>query len=299
MSDSDEYSKSYGLLSSKASSKNKREIEREIEDKEYLPVILKRNDESTRHPDDVLERAIAEGLEQHKRSAASLYLSAISAGLILGFAGMCVALVAQIFHESDNLLYERISMALVYPLGFIICIMSGTQLFTEQTATAVYPFLDREVKFRSLVMLWVIVLLGNFTGTFLSSILIYLSDDVIQASAGFIDIYKHIIDYSFLDIFISAILAGWLMAQGGWLILATPPTSSQIVCIYIVTFVIGLGGLHHSIAGSAEVFTGMFHSGDYDVAGIMKFLTSSVLGNLIGGSVFVGILNYAHIRKTR
>ena len=89
------------------------------------------------------------------------------------------------------------------------------------------------------------------------------------------------------------------MAQGGWLILATPPTSSQIVCIYIVTFVIGLGGLHHSIAGSAEVFTGMFHSGDYDVAGIMKFLTSSVLGNLIGGSVFVGILNYAHIRKTR
>ena len=89
------------------------------------------------------------------------------------------------------------------------------------------------------------------------------------------------------------------MAQGGWLILATPPTSSQILCIYIVTFIIGIGGLHHSIAGSAEIIGGLLLSEDPHYKSAFITLFASILGNLVGGSVFVGILNYAHIRKTQ
>jgi formate/nitrite transporter FocA (FNT family) len=87
----------------------------------------------------------------------------------------------------------------------------------------------------------------------------------------------------------SAVIAGWLMALGAWLILATPPTLSQFVCVYIVTFLIGLGGLHHSVAGAAEV----------TVAQAARFIGWALLGNLIGGSLFVAVLNYAHIRQTR
>lgn len=78
------------------------------------------------------------------------------------------------------------------------------------------------------------------------------------------------------------------MAQGGWLVLATPPASSQILCIFIVTFIIGLGGLHHSIAGSAEIFSGFFHHNDPDYTGSISFLVSAILGNLVGGSFFCG-----------
>lgn len=276
-----------------------RGLERETEDQSFIPVIIKRNDESVRHPYDTLEHAIHDGLNQHKRSKTSLLLSSIAAGLILGFAGMCVALATQFFPASEGAMMNRLATALVYPLGFIICIMSGTQLFTEQTATAVYPVLDRKVKFRSLIRIWTVVLTGNLIGTLISSVLLFMADDVIGASHGFIEIKNHLIHFSFGQIFISAILAGWLMAQGGWLIMGTPHGSSQLICIFVVTFIIGVGGLHHSIAGSAEVFAGVLHSPSPDLLGAFKFISSAVLGNLIGGSFFVAILNYGHIKKTQ
>lgn len=274
-----------------------RHSEKKEEDRSYVPIIIKRNDESIRHPYDTLVKAIHEGGKQHIRSKGSLFLSAMAAGLILGFAAMCVAIVAQIIPDTVDPMIERLGMAVVYPLGFIVCIMSGTQLFTEQTAMAVFPVLDKKKTISSLLILWVIVLGGNLFGTLCSSFLISLAEGVIHAKEGFVQVAHHITSYSALEIFISAILAGWLMAQGGWLILATSPGTSQLICIYIVTFIIGLGGLHHSIAGSAEVFSGMIYSDSISFALCFKFLSSSVMGNLIGGSFFVATLNYGHIKQ--
>lgn len=279
--------------------KTSRGKERLKEDLDYVPVIIKRIDEAVRHPDDILEKTITEGLEQHKRFGISLFLSAFAAGLILGFAAMCVAIVLQIFPRSDNALYSRLATAFVYPLGFIICIMSRTQLFTEHTATAVYPILDKKASFQSLLNLWIIVLIGNLCGTFTSSLLISMSDPVIQAKEGYISVANHLMQFSFYEIFISAILAGWLMAQGGWLVFATSQANSQILCIYVVTFIIGLGGLHHSIVGSAEIFYGLLQSNTANYYGALKFLISAVLGNLVGGSLFIAVLNYGHIKKTQ
>ncbi|RLA64524.1 MAG: formate/nitrite transporter family protein [Epsilonproteobacteria bacterium] len=273
-----------------------RSKEREIEDITYTPVIIKRIDETIRHPDDTLARVIEEGLEEIRRPFLSLFLSALAAGLILGFAAMSVALASQLV-PPDTIL-NRFVTAFVYPLGFIICIMSGTNLFTEHTATAVYPILDKKEPIKKLFRIWIIIIIGNLLGTFLSACLITLADPVINAKLGYIQVASHLINYPWESIFISAVLAGWLMAQGGWLIQALPSSSGQIMTIYIVTFIIGIGGLHHSIAGSAEVFTAALLS-DINIEHIFKFLGAAIFGNLIGGSFFVAILNYGHIKKTR
>jgi len=278
--------------------KTERSKERIVEDKSFVPVIIKRNDETIRHPDDILEMAIEEGLIQHKRTHLSLFISAIAAGLILGFVSMCVALASQFMSQDHNFILKRLTIALVYPLGFVICIMSRTQLFTDHTATAFYPVLDKKASIKSLFLVWFYVLLGNLLGTLTSTFLIYLSEAVIGAEPGYVIVADHLIFYKFPQIFISAILAGWLMAQGGWLVLATSQASAQIICIYIVTFIIGLGGLHHSIAGSAEIFSGIFHAQIPNYLGSFKFLVGAILGNLVGGSLFVASLNYAHIKKT-
>ena len=116
-----------------------REVERKEEEREFTPVIVKRTDEALKHPDDILEKAINEGLEQLQRPFLSLLLSALAAGLILGFTAMSVAVV-----ESQSLIFfgndaNRLSTALVYPLGFVLCIMSGTQLFTEHGLSDTRP----------------------------------------------------------------------------------------------------------------------------------------------------------------
>lgn len=281
------------------SEKTHRAIKREREDENFVPVIVKRVDQTSRHPDDVLEKAIDEGLEQHRRSNISLLLSSISAGLILGFAAMCVSLASQFYNGDENSIYNRLAVGLVYPLGFIICVLSGTQLFTEHTATAVYPVLDRKASLLSLLRLWGIVIAGNILGTSVSSYLIYSANSVIMAEAGTLEVFHHFIKYSFSEIFISGILAGWLMAQGGWLLLITTSTSAQIFCIYIVTFIIGIGGLHHSIAGSAEIFGGLLLSQSPQILESCISIGAAIVGNMVGGSFFVAVLNYSHIRKTQ
>lgn len=276
-----------------------RSVERKSEDEDYIPVIIKRSDETVRHPDDVLEQAIEEGLEQVNRPFLSLLLSSAGAGLILGFTAMAVAVMATLTSSQDNPLLLRLSMAFVYPLGFIVCIMSGTQLFTEHTATAVYPFLANKVGAKQLLRLWVVVILGNIIGALGSAGLLVLADEVIMAREGYILIGHHLVGYNNSTLLVSSLLAGWLMALGGWLVLVTSPALSQIICIYIVTFLIGLGGLHHSIAGSVEMFTALFISDEYTVMQALRFIGVALGGNLIGGSIFVAGFNYSHIRRTQ
>ena len=77
------------------------------------------------------------------------------------------------------------------------------------------------------------------------------------------------------------------------------PTLSQMAAIDIVTFIIGFGDLHHSIAGSVEIFTAFLITDDFTVSQVAHFLVVAILGNLVGGSIFVALLNYGHIRKTQ
>ncbi|CAK8712621.1 Formate/nitrite transporter FocA, FNT family [Candidatus Electrothrix laxa] len=276
-----------------------RSAERNQENSDFVPVIIKRNDEGARHPDDILEKAINEGLEQIQRPFLSLALSSVAAALILSFSVMAVAVMSTLMIDLQQPLLLRVAMALVYPLGFIICIMSGTELFTEHTATAVYPVLEGKADRLQLFRLWAIVIFGNMLGALVGALLLTATDQVIQAERGYIHIAHHLVEYGNLSLLFSAVLAGWLMALGGWLVLATTPALSQIICIYIVTFLIGLGGLHHSIAGSVEMFTALLISDHFSLLQGVRFIALAMLGNLIGGSVFVATLNYGHIRKTR
>lgn len=212
---------------------------------------------------------------------------------------MAVAVISTYASEFDEPIVLRLSTAFVYPLGFIICIMSGTQLFTEHTATAVYPVLEGRAGIIALFRLWVLVIIGNISGAAASAGLLTLADEVIQAEKGYVIIAHHLVSYGNITLIISSVLAGWLMAMGGWLVLATPPNVSQIVCIYIVTFLIGLGGLHHSIAGSVEMFTALFISNLFSIPQALRFILLAITGNLIGGTIFVAILNYSYIRKTQ
>lgn len=124
-------------------------------------------------------------------------------------------------------------------------------------------------------------------------------DDVVHAKQGYLFIAEHLVAYPSSTLFISAVLAGWLMALGAWITLSTPSTLSQIVVIYIVTFIIGIAGFHHSIAGSVEILVGYFIDNTISINDVFYFISHALAGNLVGGSIFVALLNYGHIRQTQ
>jgi formate/nitrite transporter FocA (FNT family) len=69
---------------------------------------------------------------------------------------MTVAFASVCSSELNNEFLQRLSMALVYPLGFIKVIMGATQLFTEHTALVVYPFLDKKCSFLEVNKVWAV-----------------------------------------------------------------------------------------------------------------------------------------------
>lgn len=276
-----------------------REKIRQSEDAEYVPVIIKRNDVIRRHPDDALNHAIEEGLEQLERPLVSLLLSAIAAGLIVGFSAMAVAVVLTGAQQMElNETASRLLTAFFYPLGFVVCVLSGAQLFTEHTATALYPVLDGKATWTRLVRLWLVVIVGNLIGAFCCAALHFSASEVTQAQEGYIQLGHHLTHFDNQSLFVSAVLAGWLMALGAWLIGASSRTLAQIAVVYIATFLIGVGGFHHSIAGSVEMFTAIFLSEEFNFLHATNFIATALLGNLVGGSFFVALLNYGHIRRT-
>lgn len=275
-----------------------RSKQRSEEDQQFVPVIVKRTDASRRHPDDILERALQDGDEQLGRSALPLLLSAVAAGLIVGFSAMAAAIAADLTLELGAPKLLRIATALVYPLGFVMCILSGTQLYTEHTATAVYPVLEGRAGVLQLLRLWVLVVAGNLIGAAGMASLLSLGEPIIGAAEGYRELARHIVDAPTAALWGSTILAGWLMAQGAWLVLGATSTSGQMLSIAVVTFLIGLGQLHHSIAGAVEVFAAYFVTDELQPADIATFLAIALGGNLVGGSVFVAVLNYVHIRAT-
>lgn len=302
MSDTD-LSKNKQLVSSSGEPlssqvETQRAAQRKVENSEYVSVIVKRTDETFRHPDDILEKAIKEGLEQLFRPLFSLFLSAVAAGMILCFTVLTVAVMASVL-PSPSEGFSRFTLAFVYPLGFVLCILSRTQLFTEHTATAVYPVLDARSNYRKLLRLWSVVVLGNLIGGFISANILVAAEPVIQAKTGYVFLAQHLLHFPVNTLFISAVLAGWLMALGAWIVLASHSTLSQILSIYLVTFIIGVGGLHHSIAGSVELFAAYLISDEIELLQLPGTIIVVLLGNLVGGSVFVAVLNYGHIRHSQ
>lgn len=113
--------------------------------------------------------------------------------------------------------------------------------------------------------------------------------------------YKHIAEkiphYNSASLFGSAVFAGWLMGLLAWLISSTTETISKILLIILVTFVIGVTGLHHCIVGSVEMFAAMLSGNGISFSNYIYFISLAAPGNIIGGAVFVAALKVSHNKK--
>jgi formate/nitrite transporter FocA (FNT family) len=185
-------------------------------------------------------------------------------------------------------------MSLVYPIGFIMVILGQSILFTEQTSLLTLPVLNNKRSVGSLLKLWSLVILGNLVGgCFMAFIIVWIGPKL-----GIFDLHSveaiavHVSHFSTWVIFASAILAGWLMGLLSWLIAASKDTLSRIVIIFLITAALSFIGLHHSIVGNVEVFSGLISSPKITWSNYGAFQSVSLIGNAVGGAVFVALLKY-------
>jgi formate-nitrite transporter family protein len=248
----------------------------------------------------ILEQQLAEATEELERPWKALFLSALTAGLDLGFGPFAMVAVDTLTADVLSRPVQHLLLANVYTIGFVYVVLAHSALFTEHTTSAVLPVLDRRASPAQLARLWSIVLLGNLLGAFLFSYAAVLLGTGLRITdaAAFTRLANTVIDDGPGVMFASAVAAGWLMGLLTWLTTAARSTGAQLIVIWLTTVVIGLAGLHHSIAGTTEVAMGMLAGAGIGLSDLLRFLALAVTGNAVGGVVFVALLKYGHIRQS-
>jgi len=248
---------------------------------------------------EILEELTETGLSQHQRRGRVLFLSSFSAGLEIGFSVLLMGVLYTLYAAQVSPSALHLLLSAAYPVGFLFVVIGRSELFTEHTTMAVLPVLGRKEPFMSLLRIWGIVLAGNLLGGYIfSGVLTTLPVKMeIITESTFEKLAADIIRYNWKWILGSATLAGWLMGLLAWLVTSAQETISRIFIVVLITFVIGIAGLHHSIVGSIEVFCGYLTGTSITLGDYLSFESLSILGNIIGGSVFVSILKYGHTRR--
>lgn len=253
------------------------------------------NGEAKKSYNQILSEEVTEGLHAQQRSVPALAFSGLSAGLDIGFSVLLMsATMAAAGSHHHNLAYKLL-VASTYSVGFIFVALGRSELFTEQTTLAVLPVLSGQSSFLSLLRLWGIVYAANIVGALgFAALLAHIGPEAGFAHrADFGRIAMRLVKPDGEALFVSGLLAGWLMGLLSWLVTAARDTISQIVIVWIVATAIGFAHLAHAIAGSVEVLTGLFAREGITWLDYGHFLFWATLGNAVGGTVFVALLKYS------
>jgi formate-nitrite transporter family protein len=242
----------------------------------------------------VFETVRREGEDELERPAFSLASSGLAAGLSMGFSFAGVGLLRALLPDVP---WRPLLENLGYTVGFLIVILGRQQLFTENTLTVILPLLDapnKLVVLGKVARLWGIVLAANIAGAFMFALAVAHSNAFpADVRAAFEAIGRQSAAFDFGTLLVRGIFAGWMIALMVWLLPAAD--TNRPLVILIITYIVGVAGFSHIIAGSVEVL--------YLVAlGQLSFLAYAgafalpvFLGNCLGGVALVALLNYGQV----
>ncbi len=195
----------------------------------------------------------------------------------------------------------------LFSVGLMLVIIGGGELFTGNSLILL-SVMTRKVKLRSMLRNWSIVYLFNFLGAIFIVFLIFYSgllgdlNNLNEIGEKTVSVALQKSQLPFLEAFVRGILCNWLVSLAVWLSLASEDITGKILGVFfpILTFV--YLGFEHSIANMFIIPLGCLLSPKVTFSGFINNLIPVTLGNVIGGSIFVGLfyfLTYSfYLKKT-
>lgn len=254
-------------------------------------------DEYSSVPTSIIFEAIRrEGEHELSRPASALWWSGVAAGLAISTSVLAKGFLASILPHAD---WAAGITNLGYTVGFLIVILGRMQLFTENTITPMLPlFLSPSwTNVIQTARLWCIVFAANLVGC-LAAALVLVHGHILPEPRieGILSISRHYAEATSFEHFAWGIPAGFLIAALVW-ILPRMESAGEVLMILIVTYIIGLGGMSHVVAGSIELFVLVFN-GELGLAeAVVDGILPAFAGNVLGGTGIFAALTYAQVRE--
>lgn len=103
-------------------------------------------------------------------SSIKIIAKSILAGLMIGMGAACSSVAA---HTITNVGIARLIAGIVFPVGLMMVILMGAELFTGDCLMS-SAVARRSISFFQMVRVLSLVFAGNYIGSFILSILIFL-----------------------------------------------------------------------------------------------------------------------------
>lgn len=183
-----------------------------------------------------------------------------------------------------------------YSFGFLLVILGRMQLFTENTIVTVLPVMAKRTMASALKLLrlWSIVLVANVIGCLIAAAaMVYANilppDIAMEVSM----LSQKAMAIPALDALARGVPAGILIAALVWML--PQASGSSFWAILLFTWLIGVCGFTHIIAGSVEMAF-LLVAGELGVAAALSgFFLPVLLGNVIGGTLIFAFLAWAQV----
>lgn len=259
-------------------------------------------------PTEFVTKMVDSGESKVYMSVKDTLIRAFMAGAILGLAAVFAITVGV---KTGSPLIG----AVLFPVGFIMLYLMKFDLLTGVFTLVPLALIDKRpgVTVNQVLRNWGLVFVGNFAGALsvafmMSFILTYgysIDGGVIAQKVGTIGEsrtlgYKeHGLD-GWITIFIRGMLCNWMVSMGVVGAMISTSASGKMMAMWMPVMLFFFMGFEHSIVNMFLFPFSMIMGGGFTISDYLIWNElPTVLGNLVGGLVFVALpLYYTHVRTS-
>ena len=259
---------------------------------------------SFKSPVDTAKAISATAGAKNSANIVNVILLSFLAGAYIAFGGLLAIIAsAGMLKAGAPVGLEKFVFGAVFPVGLIIVVLAGSELFTGNVMFMTIGVLDGSASVGGLAKNWVISWVFNFVGAlFVAYVLAYMgglfpADSAFATKATSVATAK--VGLAWDQAFIRAIGCNWLVCLAVWLANASDDVIGKIFGIWFPIMAFVTIGFEHSVANMFFIPLGMFlgAKGVTWSTILINNLVPVTLGNIIGGAIFVACIYwYTYLR---
>ncbi|MDB4835337.1 formate/nitrite transporter family protein [Cyclobacteriaceae bacterium] len=255
-------------------------------------------------PKEVFLSVVNSGKLKVQTNTSKLLLQSFFAGAYIAFGGFLALKIGGGIPEikSSNPGLASLIFGGVFPVGLVLVIMTGAELFTGNTFLLIPALRHKEIKLIDIAKNWSFSFLGNFIGSlFVAYFFVHITQ--LLGKSPWHDTVTSLavakVNQPFVVLFWKAVACNWLVCLAIWLSIASKQLSGKILGIWLPIMAFVALGFEHSVANMFFIPLGIFEGAEVSwVDFLIDNLLPVTLGNILGGAAFVG-LAYSYIFKEK